>query len=215
MPKKSGNNKNREMELLGKAVSKMTVNTVAAPSKKRKSKKKKNNFSANSMGTADVRFSRCELLVALTTAGSPAAVKGGIEVWPSKFSFLGNIAKVYDNYRWNSLEFYYKPAVGTTVGGMVSMGMDWNYSKTEPSSRTALSGLSPNVTGPLWQDTQSRPMRLPTSRIMTRQWYSTNSKEDASNQGPGRLLYAVDCEKATMVGEIWCKYSIHFSGTNL
>lgn len=187
-----------------------------AVSRKPKKRKRKSVVPGRSSLDGEVRFSRCEFVTELKTDAAGKA-NGHITITPESFSFLNGFGACFDRTRWLSCSFHYKPAVGTTIGGLVSMGVDWDFS-SNATDRKKISGLSPNASLAVWSDTTRSPLVLPASRLMSRDWYSnaTKSTSVAFDTGPGQLSWAVSAPTAvsTVVGEIWCNYSVVMSGTN-
>lgn len=217
MAGKKKKNNNSEMAQMLQLMQKLLVNNQQQTSKKKKKSKprrKKNGGGVSDDGVIHLR--RCELLKTITLSANSGDATGEVDLFPSSFSFLKGLYKSFDRLRWNSLEFYYKPAVGTTYGGLVSMGIDWDFVGTGVYSRQQISALTPTSTCAAWADTQNTPMRLPANRIQSRMWYTPQSGENV-DKGPGSLAWAASGTtetKATTLGEIWVRYSVTMSGTN-
>lgn len=113
------------------------------------------------------------------------------------------------------MRFYYKPAVGTTYGGLVALGMDWDFQGVDVE-RSKISAFTPSQTMAAWADTESRAMVLPSDKLMSRNWYTPRS--DAwQDRGPGKLHWAVEGTAETggkTLGEIWVDYTVVMEGTN-
>lgn len=175
-------------------------------------KKKSRRKATARVMDGEILISRKELLVSLAIKSEGGQLTGTIDLVPGEFSFLKGISGSFERYRFEKLHLFYKPAVGATVGGMVSMGADWTLKYTQPT-RAKISGFTPNMTSAVWQDTETKPLVLPKTRLQSRQWYVPEG--DAEDKGPARLLYAVDSAEAKgkTVGEIWVAYTVKFSGT--
>lgn len=106
---------------------------------------------------------------------------------------------------------FWKPAVGTTVGGLITYGIDWD-SDSPKTDRVAISAYTPNATHAVWADNSSRPLIIPPQRLMSRLWYTFDStaKQDAQ---PGIVVWAVEGDKSKLMGEFWMRYKVKFSGT--
>lgn len=81
----------------------------------------------------------------------------------NQFQWLANLAINYQQYRWNKLEFFYVPAVGTTTNGLMEMGIFYefesayfwyNANNTGPPSPQpppgALANLADYTVGPVY-----------------------------------------------------------------
>lgn len=106
--------------------------------------------------------------------------------------------------------------MGTTYGGLIAYGADWNFSieKTKVNRLIATS-LTPNSTHAVWADSQPRPLRLPSSLLNSRKFYSHNGSAGI-DAGPARIVWSATGTKKsedTTLGEIWCDYKVTLSGT--
>lgn len=134
--------------------------------------------------------------------------------FPKSFAFLATLFNSFERIKYVKLHISYRPAVGTTQGGMVSYAIDWTSSQKD-KDRKALSSFTPNCAHAAWQDTSSKPLVLPPSRLQSRVWYLNNDGADLVDRAPGRLLYAVDASSSVelVVGELWVDYEVVLSGT--
>lgn len=140
--------------------------------------------------------------------------EGHVDMVPSSFSFLKGLGAVFERVQWKKIHFFWKPAVGTTFGGLITVGFDWDWSGQD-ADRAAVSAYTPSKTWPLWADGEKSPLVLPPSKIMSQKWYMPQQR-DWSTKGPGKLYWAVDASAvtvATVVGELWVDYTVLMSGT--
>nr|QKN22640.1 coat protein [Erysiphe necator associated sobemo-like virus 1] len=183
--------------------------------KKRRTRRRKQQTSVGTMG--EVTLARRELAATVKLNVSEQSANGAIHIVPDSFTFLKGIGKSFDRFRWSKIHFFYKPAVGTTYGGLVSIGIDWD-SQAGVQDRQQISALTPNRAFSAWSDTEKSPLVLPTNRLQSREWYLPHRENaDDIDKGPGILKWAVDGEKTTTgktIGEIWVDYSVSMSGTN-
>lgn len=221
MPPKRKNASNQEVKQLISLMQKMVASSQPASSgrrrRKRASKKRPMSVGKASQPDGVISISRSELLKAIVLPKNTAEAKGHIDIVPGSFSFLANVANSFEQLRWDSLQFFYKPAVGTTYGGLVSFGVDWDFSSSD-LSRDKISGFTPNQTCAAWQDTEKNPMVCPVGRLRNVPWYLPNSKTAGFElKGPGKLMYAVNGTSPTTdftVGELWARYRVTMQGTN-
>lgn len=163
--------------------------------------------------SGDVTLERCEMLTALKLGSGKSTLVGSEPLALAKFGFLASMGKAFERVRWMQCHIWYKPAVGTNFGGLVTLGVDWNLGKG-PTDRKGIVALTPNHTLACYADSEKSPMVLPSDRLMSRQWYDT-SKDDADG-APGTLCWAVDStapSAETTVGEVWVRYRVVLSGT--
>lgn len=194
------------------AMQKLVLNPTTARPKRKKKRGPRNKRPINNLGSDEVHISRRELLAVVTITSKEGS--GATPMSHISLSFLKGIGASFDKFRWNRVSIFYKPAVGTTVGGLVGYGVDWD-SNTGVVNRSAISGYTPNASCAVWADTESRPMVVPSSRLQTRQWYLANrSTADDIDKYPFLFKWAVTAEKAGTYGEFWVDYSVTMSGTN-
>lgn len=157
------------------------------------------------------------MVASLSLEASKAVAKGHIDIVPDSFSFLKGLFKNFDRIQWKTLRFYYKPAVGTTYGGMVAVGMDWDFASSDVE-RKLISAFTPNFATAAWTDTQNRPMSLPANRLQSRTWYTPSaSGNNWPDKGPGKLHWAIEGTAEAggkLLGELWAEYSVVMMGTN-
>lgn len=162
-----------------------------------------------------IRFTRCELLTEVKIPANSTSTVGHIDILPEMFPLLKPIAAVFERVRWDKLVFYWKPAVGTTTGGLITLAMDWDWSGTD-DGRAKLTSYTPSVTHAIWVDGQKMPLVIPSSRIMAKAWYTPKS-DSYPDRGPGKVKYAATAEnknKEWVIGEVWVDYIATLYGTH-
>lgn len=165
MPRKRKAASSQQLQQLIQAVSQLTLNppmasSVPKPTRKRRRGKKKPNVS----NEGRIVLSRKEFMMTVTL---PARASTGVNtksLSPSELPFLKGISANFEMFRWDRISLFYKPAVGATYGGLVTMGVDWD-SERIPSTRQNTAALTPNRTVPAWQDSERNPLVLPKDRI--------------------------------------------------
>lgn len=222
MPRR-GKKTNGQMAQILSLLQKMQVGSSTTPgSKKRRRNRKKRRANPNGMsltggsaGDGGITISRTELAVSIQLPAKTSSTVGHVDLIPDSFAFLKSLWKSFDRVRWGKIAIFYKPAVGTTYGGLVSVGMDWDWG-SDDVARVNVSAFTPNFACAAWADTEARPMVLPVSRLQSRTWYLPRTTA-WQEKGPGKLHYAVDGtsdDKVHTVGELWISYTVQFSGTN-
>lgn len=180
------------------------------PAKQGKGKKRRNKKGSSGTPEGVMHFSRHELVTTLST-GSDGKVHVSLALHPSAFPFLKGLGNLFERIQWKQIKVYYKPAVGTTVGGLVSYGISWD--STAKDDRSKIASLTPNTSCAVWADQASKPMTLPSNRLQSRNWYVLDAGE-AGDKQPGTLEVAVESEKkSSTVGEIWIQYAVTLMGT--
>lgn len=155
-----------------------------------------------------MRLARSELVRSLTTDASGSA-SGTIGIVPDSFPVLAQLFKSFEKVRWLSFRVFYKPAVGTTVGGLITYGIDWDRKADSATTRQKVAAYTPSHTQAIWADNELSPMIIPPSRLQLKLWYTP----DQGTPGPGSLVYRAEGPKSTVVGEIWVHYSVILAGT--
>lgn len=184
---------------------------------KTKRKRKKNKKTGPAVKEGEITITRHELIATIKVAAKSSTAAGTVKVDPSQFSFLKVVGAAFARSKWHSLHVYYKPAVGTNFGGLVSMGFMLDPDATAPTTRANIVALTPSATCAAWFDTEARPLVLKGSQLQTRAWYfhnDTNLKQ--SDRGPAVLCWAADVAATTadtMLGELWLTYSLTMQGT--
>lgn len=200
---------NQQVNKLAKAVNKLAVNQQQAkqPKKKKNRKRKQANKTPGASGFSTVsnqgliNFSRTELLGEISTS------VGSFDLEPSSFPFLKGLASHFELYKWLKMTIVYKPAVGTTVAGAITIGIDWsNLGKN--TTRSQVATLTPMFDVPVWQTGR---MVLPSSRLQTRKEYILESS-DINDKQPAKVMWAMSASQQS-VGDIWVEYSIQLFGT--
>lgn len=189
---------------------------AAGPPKKKRRKRKKPNSGLMAMSSqGQISLARRELLGTVSLGKSSASATGHFDLIPDTLAFLKGVFKNFDRVKWLKLNVYYKPAVGTTYGGMVAVGMDWDF-KSEDVGRSKISAFTPSQTFAAWADTESKALVLPRDKLMSRTWYIPAS-ESWSDKGPGKLHWAAEGTADSggkTLGEFWIDYSVVMDGTN-
>lgn len=165
----------------------------------------------------EIVISREELVRSLTVKASKTSAIDYFDLLPENFEYLKQISTAFERVQWMSCQLFWKPAVGTTFGGLVTYAVDWDSDLGANVGRAKLSAYTPVVSHAVWQDSQKTPLVLPPSRLMSRTWYLfSHSSADVVDKQPGRIGIAADCSASNsdvLLGEMWVRYSVKFSGT--
>lgn len=175
---------------------------------------------ARGLAAGDVVVSRSELLTTVSTSVATAILH------PSNFPWLANLAKVFERYRFVTLQLEYRPLVGTTTAGSVAMGVDWTTSSMalvssptgqlylkgyKAADRTDILALTPSADTPVWQ--RIPRIAVPSGLLQSRLWYDTSTPGSGAvipDYAPG---YVASVSSADKAGEVWVHYKVHLSGT--
>lgn len=227
-----------------KAVEKSMPKEQPAKKQKAKRKKKSKGNSQAVPGTSVMRaqsssrplefkMTHREWLATVKLDATKGVVQGAVYIAPNQVKWLAGIAKSFEKYHWNRVEFEYIPDVGTTKDGSVAVGIDFGSKNVKlgqnllGESRPVLDkeydkatvmALTPSLVTPLWN---AAKLVVPPQVLQTRRWYDSPTDatvSDSPDYGPGFLAYYVKGPVETegaVVGDVWISYSITFTGTRL
>lgn len=221
MPPKRGGLAQRLQRLEG-VLSQLTVSARAAPGpsaqpKRKRARRRKRGVAGpvmQTMSPTDVVLSKLELCDTLKVAASQTTATGQCDLKPSSLPFLSNISKCFERIKWLRVRAMYKPAASMTQAGLVSVGVDWNWSGTA-TTRKQVACYTPNNSGPVWKEFV---VQLPANRLQSRLWYNISSdpKFGPAEQGPAQVVWAIDASGGSSgltAGELWVEYTVVLSGT--
>lgn len=203
----------KQMANLRVAVANKNAAATPSSSKSTKGGKKKKRAAINPGGGAIASFtiSHTELLVTSVSTNDSGVGKGNVELQPKSFTVANKFAALMERYKFNKLVIEYRPLVGSTVGGAVSFGIDWNATLVD-KDRAQISGLSPNVSCAVAATTK---LNLPVSQLQARKWLVLTGTSDSVDTKVGRLLFAVTGDKNKSMGEFWVHYIVEMQGLNI
>jgi len=159
-----------------------------------------------------------DLLTALTSA---SVVTPGTRIYEFLMSLdatdlvntrLQSLARLFEKYDIESLEFHYQPAVSTSTAGSIVIAFDNDPSDSAPSQDTnglrALYSYRSNTTTSTWVPAVLR-CQLDKSTLSL----FTSSGDDPRLSSPGRLVVAVSAgvPVTTTLGNLWVKYRVALS----
>lgn len=182
--------------------------TVATP-KPKKSRRTRKRAKLSTEGT--VTLSKSEMVATISVENDNKESGGSIPFGPESMPFLKKLGAAFEQFRWDKVVIYYKPAVGTDYGGMVSVGADFQCTAAV-KTRGDVSAYSPNASFAAWADTQSRPMVVPQAKLRGRGWYIPSGSGDTVDKYPFSLKWAAAGGKKT-IGELWVQYTVTMQGT--
>lgn len=165
--------------------------------------------SSSAGGEISVNFTEILTTVKIPVNATTAGI--AIDIRPggtgNNAAHLANLGKLYERMQWHSFSAHYTGTVGTTEGGVVIMGFD--YDKDTPALSMATVGvMQPNVTVAAWD---KATLSVPVSRLAPQKWMSTEQGDEAPH---GHLCIFVSGSKLTGqdVGFIRLSYKVSFAG---
>lgn len=147
----------------------------------------------------------------LVDTGDDGSLKTYVDLRPAgtrnAAGYLKAQASLHERMRWNSLTLEFVGAVGTTVGGVVIMGIDWTSSVTEPTLEKVVA-LTPNKQCAVWDKMK---LAVPMKSMQAQKWLSLRSDSEADH---GQLcIFVQGAPKSQSVGYIRMTYSVSMAGT--
>lgn len=190
--------------------------TATARPRRRRQRKRAGVANFNSdLSAGVIRLQRRELALEVST-DAQGRISTSLEIIPSSFSFLATLSKSFERSKWHSVSFCWKPLVGGLVGGLVTLGVDWDFKGDTPEV-TKASAFTPNSTWAIREDCENNPLVLPASRLQSRAWYMHNAtNSDKIDMGPAKLWVlgsAQSDQKSVKIGQVWVSYDLTMSGT--
>jgi hypothetical protein len=164
-------------------------------------------------GTCVIRYS--ERWTAIASMGEGAKTVNYFSPGGSGMPWLDSFGRMFDQYKVRRVRVSYKPAVGTTTGGFLVMGVD--YDPREVPTTAGVSILAPRVAGPVWQEMN---LTVDPTRAQKARWMYCSSSP--SNPVPGSMsdimqtAFAIvtdlDMTVTATAGSLWCEYEVEFTG---
>lgn len=110
----------------------------------------------------------------------------------------------WDLYKIVSCEVLYKPTVGTTANGTVTVAVDYDSVRV-PATPAALAGIQPLLRGQVFQPSA---VRVEPSRANKQIWLRTSNGLATDTAA---FVAAFAASNAAVVGELWCRYLVDFT----
>lgn len=134
--------------------------------------------------------------------------------WPggSGMTRLDQYGRMFEQYRVNKLEYHYRTSSGTTISGATLTAFDYEASDY-PASLGSLQVRQPRIRLPVWENGSVRidPARANKSRWMFTAGGITDNTPGFTSAGIV-VSSAPGTETTTEYGEVWCCYSVTFTG---
>lgn len=166
-----------------------------------------------SFNAGHARIAKRELLVSIKTDTNGVATKA-LTLNPtnadSQAGYLKTMGGIFDEMKWNRLVLHWIPAVGNTVGGLISFGFDWDTKVVTDIKQGTVTALSPSMSGKL---NQERSMTIPASQYQRQRWLAFHSS--GTEASLGSLVVYVTGPPGTDVGMFELDYDVEFQGTKL
>jgi len=156
-----------------------TLGTSSAPQPllqrlHRQRRRRGGGIPTQSLPTGEVILQRSERL------DDVSAVCVDKAVHPFSFPWLAGLVKAFDLYRWPSVTVEYRPLVGTTTAGAMSICFVWSSRTTSvvvgvtvaatASTRDGILACTPCMDGRVWQ--RAITLSLSTSHLCQVNWYN-------------------------------------------
>lgn len=157
-----------------------------------------------------------EYLGAVTSAATGTSTVNSFKIEPGATGVarLDSFSGLFELYRFKQLQIEYRPAVGTTVDGIVHVGVD--YDPSDVASTVAMvSSRNPVMSVPVWKSGRiaATPDRLNKGKWM----YTSQSSGTHTDLGAAcSIEYGLNHgENSKTFGELWLKYEMEFCSPTL
>jgi len=130
---------------------------------------------------------------------------------PGSFPWLSTLARSYESYRLESLEFRFETQAATTTTGTVILALDYDASDSAPTSKTQAMSYRGSVRSPPWSDSDHKSLK---EDISKRSSYYTRGGATGTNQDiklydTGNLYVCTQGQaNANLIGELYVDYRI-------
>lgn len=179
-------------------------------SKPSKRQKNRNSVMATPSSSGSITIKRSEMIKSVTTDASGNVGYISLLIHPDSFAFLKNLSKSFEMVRWNSVSIRYVTALGSTEGGLISIGFKPNPEATG-YNRVQVMAMTPSLSCVCHSN--SRRLVVPKDKLQPVKWFylKAGAQEDKE---PGSFGIVVDSsKKSTTIGELWVDYDVTLSGT--
>lgn len=130
----------------------------------------------------------------------------------ASFPWISSIAKNYESYRFNSLNFEYVPMVSATSTGKVMMFVDYDALDDPPTNDTTLLNSAGAVSTQVWSNVVLRSMPEQMNKAFKSKFIRTGSVpsgSDLKTYDAGMLYVATSGATAnSVIGDIYANYSV-------
>jgi len=99
-----------------------------------------------------------EILFEVATAASGAFGTDLIALNMQNLNWLSGVAANYSKFRWRKLRLVYIPACSTSTSGSVTMGLQYQYTETAPTTIIQAAAYYRSVTSPVWAGYEGAPL---------------------------------------------------------
>lgn len=132
------------------------------------------------------------------------------------FPWLSSIAALFDKYKFHKLEFRYITSSPTSVGGNVSLAVDFDTLDAAPTSGVAMSNLAKFNTFATWANER---LTIPVNRRGNSEWLYTEdgntSSNDPKSYNLGNLYVSTESVTAnTTTGYLVVEYDVELLDKN-
>lgn len=162
---------------------------------------------------ATCRISKREVMEEITL-GASGVYQGAQPLNPSTSTFfsgwLKSVANLFEQMRWEKCIIRWEPSLGTTQGGNVFLGFDWDNSVSKDVTKitvATVSACTPNITTPLWKEASMRA----DTRFQKQRWLQPHASETSL----GTILAYVSGPASQKAGYVVLDYTVVFQGTRL
>lgn len=192
----------------------MFVVKEAPISKSVRVKKANPSISTTSNGSS-ITIRHTEYIADISSSGASYAVtkysiNPGLN---ANFPWLSNVANNYESYRFNRLQYIYKPICPTTTQGKVILGVDYDASDSTPNSKLILNSFESSVSCSPWDSVTHTSTTKNLHKFGTQRYVRPGTQPtgtDIKSYDIGNLYVGTSNtpSTATTLGELYVSYEI-------
>lgn len=133
---------------------------------------------------------------------------GGAEV-KHMAEHLKNMAKIYERMQWHSLSIHYTGALGSTEGGVIVLGFDYDSDVQAKIDMGVVSVMQPSVTFNAYAQ-PGKVLNVPVARMQPQKWLSTEGTE--SHMGSVNVFASGTKLAGQTFGYLRVRYDVTLAG---
>ncbi len=204
--------KQNKSKARGKANSRQPKDrSVSAPTAKGKVQKNKRPLTVPAEN-GDIVISHREFISDVAGSVAFAATKYSVNPGlPGTFPWLSTVARSYESYRFEKLEFAYETQAPSTTPGTAILSVDYDASDATPTTKTQAMAYRSSVRSPSWSDCEHMSLKEDLSK---RSSYFVRSGSLAANSDVnlydvGSLFVCTQAQSgSSVIGELYVDYKI-------
>ncbi len=130
---------------------------------------------------------------------------------PGSFPWLSTVARSYESYRFEKLEFRYETQAPSTTPGTAILSVDYDASDATPTTKTQAMAYRSSVRSPSWSDCDHKSLKEDLSKRSS--YYvrggNLSSNQDVKLYDVGSLFVCSQAQGGSdVIGELYVEYKV-------